>query len=37
MDDNSEIFKKILDDDEFSDFVKTHYLQKVYEQLRETV
>lgn len=34
MDDNSEIFKKILDDDEFSDFLRDHYLKKVYAQLR---
>src|SRR5579884_112353 len=34
MDANSEIFKKILDDDEFSDFVRDVYLRKVYEQLR---
>lgn len=35
MDDNSEIFKKILDDDEFSDFLRDHYLKKVYAQLRD--
>jgi type I restriction enzyme, R subunit len=35
MDANSEIFKKILDDDEFSDFVRGVYLKKVYEHLRE--
>ena len=35
MDQNSEIFKKILDDDEFSDFVRDVYLKKVYEQLRD--
>jgi type I restriction enzyme R subunit len=37
MDDNSEIFKKLLDDDEFSEFVKAMYLKRVYEQLREAV
>ncbi len=35
MDANSEIFKRILDDDEFSEFVRDVYLKKVYEQLRE--
>ena len=35
MDANSEIFKKILDDDDFSEFVRDVYLKKVYEQLRE--
>ncbi len=35
MDDNSEIFKKILDDDDFSDFLRDHYLGKVYTQLRD--
>jgi len=35
MDDNSEIFQKILDDDEFSDFLREHYLKKVYAQLRD--
>jgi type I restriction enzyme R subunit len=35
MDANSDIFKRMLDDDEFSDFVKAVYLKKVYEQLRE--
>ena len=34
LDDNSDIFKKILDDDEFSEFVRDVYLKKVYEQLR---
>jgi type I restriction enzyme R subunit len=36
MDDNSDIFKRILDDDEFSGFLREHYLRKVYAQLRET-
>jgi type I restriction enzyme R subunit len=35
MDANSEIFKKILDDDDFSEFVRDVYLKKVYDQLRE--
>ena len=35
MDANSDIFKKILDDDDFSEFVRDVYLKKVYEQLRE--
>ena len=35
MDDNSEIFKRILDDDEFSDLLRDYYLQKVYSQLRD--
>lgn len=35
MDANSDIFKKMLDDDEFSDFVKAIYLKKVYDQLRD--
>jgi type I restriction enzyme R subunit len=35
MDDNSEIFKRILDDDEFSDVLKEFYLQRVYERARE--
>jgi type I restriction enzyme R subunit len=37
MDDNSEIFKKILDNDELRAFVNEHYLRKVYAQLREAV
>jgi type I restriction enzyme R subunit len=35
MDQNSEIFRRILDDDDFSEFVRDVYLKKVYEQLRE--
>jgi type I restriction enzyme R subunit len=35
MDANSEIFKKILDNDDFSEFVRDVYLKKFYEQLRE--
>jgi len=35
MDDNSEIFKRILDDDEFSDLLRDYYLKKVYSQLRD--
>lgn len=34
MDQNSEIFKKILDDDDFSEVLRDYYLNKVYEQLR---
>ena len=35
MDANSDIFKKILDDDEFSDVLRDFYLKKVYGELRE--
>ncbi len=35
MDDNSEIFKRILDDNEFSDLLHDYYLKKVYSQLRD--
>ena len=35
MDQNSEIFKRVLDDDDFSEFLKRVYLERVYEQLRE--
>ncbi len=35
MDDNSEIFRRILDDDEFSDLLRDYYLKKVYSQLRD--
>ena len=35
MDANEAIFKRILDDDDFSEFVRDVYLKKVYEQLRE--
>ena len=35
MDANSEIFKKILDDDDFSEFVRNVYLKKVYDHLRD--
>ncbi len=34
MDANSEIFKKILDDDDFSDILRDYYLKKVYAELR---
>ena len=34
MDANSDIFKRILDDDEFRDLLGDYYLKKVYEQLR---
>ena len=35
MDANSEIFKRILDDDDFSEFVRDVYLKKVYADLRD--
>ena len=35
MDANSEIFKRILDDDEFRELLGDYYVKKVYEQLRE--
>ena len=35
MDANTEIFKRILDDDEFRDLLGEFYVRKVYEQLRE--
>jgi type I restriction enzyme, R subunit len=35
MDANSEIFKRILDDDEFRELLGDYYVRKVYEQLRE--
>ena len=35
MDANSDIFKRMLDDDDFSEFVKAVYLKKVYKQLRD--
>jgi type I restriction enzyme R subunit len=35
MDANSDIFKRILDDDEFRDLLGDYYLKKVYSQLRE--
>jgi type I restriction enzyme R subunit len=33
MDTNSEIFKRILDDDDFRQLLGDYYVQKVYEQL----
>ena len=36
MDANSEIFKKILDDDDFRELLGDYYVKKVYEQLRTT-
>jgi type I restriction enzyme R subunit len=36
MDQNQEIFTKIMDDDEFSKVVKKLLLEKVYTRLRET-
>jgi len=36
MDANSEIFKRILDDDDFRELLGGYYVKKVYEQLRET-
>jgi type I restriction enzyme R subunit len=35
MDANSDIFKKILDDDDFSDVLRDYYLKKVYSELRD--
>ena len=35
MDANSDIFKRILDDDEFRDLLGDYYLKKVYGQLRD--
>jgi len=35
MDANSEIFKKILDEEDFRNHVGGYYLQKVYGQLRD--
>ena len=34
MDDNEEIFKKILDDDEFRRILEEHYAKRIYERLR---
>ncbi len=36
VDTNDEIFKKILDDEEFKSAVEGYYLRKVYNRLRET-
>ena len=35
MDANSEIFKRILDDDEFRELLGEYYVKKVYDQLRD--
>ena len=35
-DTNDEIFKKILDDEEFKSAIESYYLRKVYDRLRET-
>jgi type I restriction enzyme R subunit len=35
MDANSEIFKRILDEQDFRNLLSDFYLKKVYEQLRE--
>ena len=37
MDDNEDIFRKILDDDAFQAVVMNHYLQRVFERARGTV
>jgi type I restriction enzyme R subunit len=37
MDQNQDIFTKIMDDEEFSKVLKTLMLKKVYESLREVV
>ena len=34
MDDNEDIFRKILDDDAFQAVVMNHYLQRVFERAR---
>jgi len=34
MDANSDIFKRILDEEEFRDALGDYYVKKVYEQLR---
>jgi type I restriction enzyme R subunit len=36
VDTNDEIFKKILDDEEFKSAIESYYLRKVYDRLRET-
>lgn len=36
MDSNEEIFKRILDDEDFQDVLANYYLAKVYDRLRET-
>jgi hypothetical protein len=35
VDTNDELFKKILDDEEFQAAIDRHYLKKVYERLRD--
>ncbi len=35
MDQNKELFSKIMDDEEFNDAVKNLLLKKVYDRLRE--
>jgi type I restriction enzyme R subunit len=35
MDANSDIFKRILDDDDFRELLGDYYVKKVYEQLRD--
>jgi type I restriction enzyme R subunit len=35
MDDNEEIFKKILDDDEFRGILEDHYAARIYQRLRD--
>jgi type I restriction enzyme R subunit len=35
MDANADIFKRILDDDEFRELLGDYYVRKIYEQLRE--
>ena len=35
MDANSDIFKRILDNDDFREAIGDYYVKKVYEQLRE--
>jgi type I restriction enzyme R subunit len=34
MDDNADIFKRILDDSKFGDAVMEHYLLRIFEQAR---
>lgn len=35
MDDNEDIFRKILDDEAFQNAVREHYLGRVFSQARE--
>ena len=35
MDANDDIFKRVLDDQDFRDLLSDYYVRKVYERLRE--